>query len=288
MAGAAALSSSANTLLAEHAEKDAKRPIIAVMLGSGLSSSIGLPIMAALVEHLGWRGAVVVFALANLAICLPLHLFAMHLVRSRRLPSPAAEKAPEVHTPTGRQRALLRLLIVAVSAIGFVTWGFAVVIVELLRSYGLTDSTAIWLSALIGVIQVGARLLEFVFAPNVQATRSAIVAAMLFPFSFLALLVLNGLPGAAFFVILFGAASGIMSVARATIPLELFDPELYGVMTARLVPPMNLAFAAAPFVFGAIFESNGPIPAADLAVLAALVALFALITLRRATYPASD
>lgn len=134
VAGAAALSSSANTLLAEHAGKDAKRPIIAVMLGSGLSSSIGLPIMAALVEHLGWRGAVVVFALANLAICLPLHLFAMHLVRSRRLPSPAAEKAPEVHTPTGRQRALLRLLIVAVSAIGFVTWGFAVIIVELLRS----------------------------------------------------------------------------------------------------------------------------------------------------------
>jgi MFS family permease len=45
-AGAAALTTSANTLLTEFAGRDAKRLMVAVMLGSGLAPTFGLPAVA--------------------------------------------------------------------------------------------------------------------------------------------------------------------------------------------------------------------------------------------------
>ncbi len=279
-AGAGALTTSSNTLLTEYAGKDAKRAIIAVMLGSGLSSSIGFPIIALLAEQFGWRWTVFLFSAANLIVCVPLHLLAARQVAANvagSLPDePAAAQTMDHH------KRLFRLLAIAVSAIGFVTWGFAVVIVELLRAFGLDASNAIALAALVGVVQVGARLAEFIFVPKMQATRSAIAAATLFPLSFMALVLLQGVVGAAFFVILYGVASGGMSIARATLPLELFDAASYGAMTSRLALPMYLAFAAAPFAFGATLDLAGPVAVCALAIAVALLALAALIALRRA------
>jgi hypothetical protein len=216
-------------------------------------------------------------------VCAPLHLVAAWLASGGRSAEPTTPAAPGVAPSRAGDGTLLATLAVAVSTIGFVTWGFAIVVVELLHARGGLDvAQAAALAALVGVAQVAARLAEFVFAPRVAATRMALCAATVFPLSLLALLAAPGPAGALVFVILFGAASGTMSVARATLPLELFGPERYGPFAAKLALPMNLAFAAAPLAFGGLLEAAGPAAPIMVALAASLLALAALARLARA------
>jgi predicted MFS family arabinose efflux permease len=280
-AGAAALTTSAHALLAERAGAGAKRWIIAVMLVTGLAGSIGLPVTAWLLHLLGWRMTILVFAGLHLAVCLPLHLFAARGGTEVAVKE-AADTAPRPDGATGRQHAAFLWLAAGVSMIGFVTWGFAIVIVEFLRARGSTLEEAVALATLIGIAQVAARLLEFVLAPRMRAVRKAVLATGLLSVSFV-IAMAGGTVAAFAFVVLYGAAGGAMSVARATIPLEIFDPKAYGAMVSRLSVPMHLAFAAAPFVFGLALERFGALAAAGLAFTSCLAALGALVALDRAT-----
>jgi predicted MFS family arabinose efflux permease len=276
VAGAGMLTAPANALLVQVLGPDAKRRIAGMMLITGLAGSIGLPVTAAVLEHLDWRGTLWLFAALHLVICAPLHLWA-----SGQAGPPARPETPS-HGPTPpAERALFRRLALSVSLIGFVTWGFAIVVVELLQASGLSQPQSVAAAALIGVATVGARAGEFLLARNLPASRTAIwaTAALCLSLGLLAI----GTPLAAWgFVILFGAASGSMSVARATLPLELFAPATYAGMAARLALPMNLAFAAAPPVFGLILERAGARAALAVALCLGLLALTALVTLRRA------
>jgi predicted MFS family arabinose efflux permease len=274
-AGAAMLTAPAHALLVQMLGRDAKRWIAAVMLASGLGASIGLPATSLLLEITDWRGTMLVFAVVHLALCAPLHLWA------HRHAGPPAPAVTDQDRPPDRQEiALFRWLAISVSLIGFVTWGFAIVIVELLQASGMTLTQSVTAGALIGVATVAARAAEFAFAPNLQPSRTAIWATAGLCLS-LVLLGLGGTTGAWAFVILFGAASGTMSVARATLPLELFDPSAYAFMVGRLALPMYLAFAAAPPVFGLILTNGGARSVLMAALTLSLIALAALITLRR-------
>ncbi|MGL6210679.1 MAG: MFS transporter, partial [Paracoccaceae bacterium] len=235
--GAAMLTAPAHSLLVQVMGKDAKRWIAAVMLVSGLGGTIGLPLTAVLLEFTDWRGTYLAFAALNLFLCAPLHLWASTRAGP---PPPKPETAQE--RPTEIETSLFRLMALSVSLIGFVTWGFAIVVIELLRATGLTETQSVTAAALIGLSTVAARAAETALAPTLPATRTAIWATAALCLSLL-LLALGGITGAWAFVILFGAASGIMSVARATLPLELFAPAAYAGMAARLALPMNLSFA---------------------------------------------
>lgn len=273
-AGAGMLTAPAHALLVQTLGADAKRWIAAVMLVSGLGGTIGLPLTAMLLAVTNWRGAFFTFALVQLLIAAPLHLWASHL---------AGPKVPAPPVPTSATAApdtvLFRWLALSVSLIGFVTWGFAIVIVELLAASGMSLTTAVWAAGLIGVATVAARLVESAFAPNLPASRTAIWATAGLCLS-LVLLGGGGPVGAWAFVILFGAASGVMSVARATLPLELFAPAAYATMAGRLALPMNLSFAAAPFGFGLILNHGGAQAVLATALGLGMGALGALMILR--------
>lgn len=70
------------------------------------------------------------------------------------------------------------------------------------------------------------------------------------------------------FILLYGFGSGVLAVARALLPLALFSAREYGLHSARLSLPQNLANAVAPVVFTAILDRAGTGPA--LAACAAL------------------
>jgi len=288
IAGAACLATSANTLLAEHAGRGARRLITAVMLVSGLASSLGAPLSAALNDLIGWQWTCMLYAGVELLICVPVNVMAARLARKPAALAVDAEVMPIKRRPVHEGRGLFPILAVALSLTGCVTWGFSVIIVELLRAIGLDAVRAVELATLAGFAQLAARFAEFQFARNSEASKTAILAGCLFPFSLVALAVWPSFAGALAFVVLFGLASGIMSVARATIPLELFDPVHYGALTSRLALPMNLAFAAAPFGFGYALDHGGPQAALLSAGLAALVALAALVLVRRMAYGVAE
>src|SRR5215218_10320892 len=77
VAGAAMLSTATYILLNEIAGGGAKRPIGALMLVTGLSSSLFWPITAALTSHFGWRTALLIYAAMMVVICFPLLFFCL-------------------------------------------------------------------------------------------------------------------------------------------------------------------------------------------------------------------
>ena len=66
-----------------------------------------------------------------------------------------------------------------------------------------------------------------------------------------------GLAAAGLFVVLLNAALGVISVARATLPLSLFGRRGFAVMLGQLTVPQNIAFAAAPLLFAVLIERLG-------------------------------
>lgn len=103
-----------------------------------------------------------------------------------------------------------------------------------------------------------------------------LLGAALFPASFIVLLVTNSFGGAVVFAMLYGIASGITAVARATLPLELFPAGAYARSSARMSVPLNLAFATAPPAFTAIMTLESSQATLWLALT---VSIFAFATL---------
>jgi len=108
---------------------------------------------------------------------------------------------------------------------------------------------------------------------------SAVMGIGLMLISFLTMLVASpSAPLLITFVLLYGFGAGVMTVARALLPLALFSPGEYGLQSARLSLPQNLANAIAPVVFTAILDRAGTGPALfACAALAALSLAFILM-----------
>jgi hypothetical protein len=56
------------------------------------------------------------------------------------------------------------------------------------------------------------------------------------------------------FTVLHGAGSGILTIARGTVPLAMFGLENYGYRLGLLGAPSRVAMAAAPLLFGMLIE----------------------------------
>jgi MFS family permease len=77
LSGAATLSTASYVFLNEMSGAAAKRPISALMLVTGLSSSIFWPITAALTATWGWRPTMIVYAALAVLVCFPLYIFGL-------------------------------------------------------------------------------------------------------------------------------------------------------------------------------------------------------------------
>ncbi|MDF2232572.1 MFS transporter [Albimonas sp. CAU 1670] len=298
--GAMALSNGANVLLAERLGPRARRGISAAMLVSGLASTCSFPVMLWLEPMLGWRGTLGVYALANLLVCAPLHWFVPG-PRPAAAPPPApapvappGEDAPDpallgrrAAAASAAERARFGWLALAMSLAGMISWGLGVALPETLAALGAETRTAVMIAAVVGVGQVAARAVDFALGAPLPALSVAILAALAMPVAFAVLGLGQGaVVASVIFAAIYGAGTGLLSVCRATLPLELFDPAAYARMVTRLALPMNLAFAAAGPLFGgllAAFGAAGPIGAAFLGALGALAALLRLRALTRRT-----
>ena len=294
--GAMALSNGANVLLAERLGTGARRAISAAMLVSGLASTCSFPMMLWLEPSLGWRGTLAVYALATLMVCAPLHW----LVPGPRpalapppAPAPVAPpgegEAPPVALPgpavASVEQARFAWLALAMSLAGMISWGLGVALPETLAALGAETRTAVMLAAVVGVAQVAARAVDFVLRAPLPALSLAILAAGGMPVAFATLGLGGGsVVSAVVFASIYGAGTGLLSVCRATLPLELFDPLAYARMVTRLALPMNLAFAAAGPLFGwllSAYGAAGPVTAGFVGALGALAALLRLRALAR-------
>ncbi|MCQ1569632.1 MFS transporter [Neorhizobium galegae] len=255
--GALGLSAPAYTAVVEREGLDGKRVIAILMLFTGLSATIFWPALTLMNDLVGWRMTFVFSAMLQLFICLPLYLFGLPKPIDRNGQTQATDTAPVDFTPPERRRAFF--LVAAATAISsFISFGLSPSLLALLQQAGASPALALQLGSARGVIGVSARFVDMALGRRGNALLTSLVGTGLILFSFLlAATVTSSAPVLVVFMLLYGFGTGVLAVARALLPLSLFSPGEFGLQSARLSLPQNLATAAAPVVFTAILDRAG-------------------------------
>ena len=231
-------------------------------LFGAFASSVFWVIGHALEEQVGWRQPLVLFALINLAVCLPLHWFG--LARREQAPSgatPTATPAGAIDSSPleGRARSVALVLFALIMSLnGFVFGVISVQLVSLLEAAGLATAAAVWVASLKGVAQFGGRVVEIVFGRGLRAITVGRVAIGILPLSLLLLLGGTGsLPLVLAFTLLMGASQGVITIVRGAVPLALFGAKGYGAVLGTIATPVLVITAASPTIFAWIVERWG-------------------------------
>lgn len=259
----------------------ARRQITFVTFAGGFASTVGWPATHLLLANVGWRGTYLAFAAVFAFVVAPLHAFALpRHVASAPLPAAVAKVAPEAAVVPARGRPFV-LLAAAFSIYSFILSGVTSNLLALLERGGLAAATAVTIGAMFGPAQVAARLTDFMLADRTHPlwiARGA-VALVIGAFSLLALAGVS-FPVAAAFAVAFGAANGVMTIARGALPLLMFGPLGYGRVIGRIARPALFVQALAPFVVASAAETLPDSNVLLLGLLAAMIVFGCLLGIR--------
>jgi predicted MFS family arabinose efflux permease len=240
-----------------------RRAISYLTLFGGFASSVFWPIGHALNAAYGWRTTLMIFAVVNLLVCLPLHWFGLArrepVAETEQAKSSEAAAAPTGPPLEGVARTIAMVLFsVIVAASAVVIGALAVHLVPILEATGLAAETAVFVASLKGAAQVAGRIWDLTLARRWHPVDVGRVSIFLMPLSF-AVLMLGGanLWTALAFTLFFGASNGLVTIMRGAVPLALFGAKGYGEVLGVLATPYLLLAAIAPTAFALVVEAYG-------------------------------
>ena len=243
-AGSATLVTATYILLNEIAGRGARRAIGAMMLVTGLSSSVFWPTTSFLSGAVGWRGTCLAYAAMLVLVCLPLYVFGLPRRAERKEDVGSVQPSGATHIV---RKSTFYLIVSATVLCAFVTFGLSATMIELLRAEGLSPTQAVTFGSMLGVIQVSARGLDFLGGGRWDGITTALIAASTLVAAILVLMIGGGSHWMiATFILLYGLGSGALAVARATIPLVFYDNVEFAKAASRIAMPLNLISAASP------------------------------------------
>ena len=276
LAMAATLYELAFAVLAKWFKRGRARALLLVTLAGGLASTIFLPLSAWLVGAQGWRGA-----LLTSAVILAILTIVPHALVLRRRPEdlgllpdgiePAGSSQGEAAYAPHRPReeptsvplgAALRgpafWLLAAAFFLGTLSQAAVYVhLVPYLAERGYTLGSAATLTGLIGASQVLGRVVVTFLEGRLPRD---VVTAGIFALQAIALVVLiqsRSTLGVLLFVLPFGAASGAVTLARATAVAEFYGPDFYGSIGGVVSMFVTGARTLAPVGAGAMSVALG-------------------------------
>ncbi|SDM18716.1 Predicted arabinose efflux permease, MFS family [Methylobacterium phyllostachyos] len=284
VAGSATLTNAANILLNEIAGRGARRAIAALMLVTGLSSSLFWPTTAFLTGLGGWRATCLVYAGAMWVLCLPLYRWG---IPPRARYADGSEPAPEPPQSPPRSSTFW-LIACGLTLNAFVTFGLNATLIALLVAEGLSRPDAVGYGAMLGIVQVGARGIDFLGGGRWDGLTSGLFAGILVVTALLLLAAGGETPGAVMiFILIYGLGSGVLAVVRATLPLAFYDRAAYACAASRIALPLNLVTAAAPPVLAIVLTTFGreAVLLLTAGCVSVATALFLALTRRRPAAP---
>jgi len=263
---------------------NARQAITGLMLLSGLTGTVFLPLNALLIESIGWRNAYLAFALLHLLVCVPIHA----LILRRHAPETASQSRSSsdrtldgILPPEKRFMAFVMLTIWS-CAEGLIVWGLYMQIIDVFKGMGLSAVAAVGVWAAVGPAQASARFGELVFGGRYSILTTALLSAGLSCGSFLLILPFGGsVVTAAAFAICLGLGHGFYAIARNTLPLTLFGVREYGTYLGRMMLPQSIINAISPIVFASLIARFDPASALWLAAGAALAGFASVVMLVR-------
>lgn len=282
----AVLYDAAFATLAQKRQADRRQAITRLTLIAGFASTIFWPLTGWLVEAVGWRGSLMLFAGLHLFCAAPLHYWIARLpaVEARSTAMDAADPKPDPYAvlPDGplARRAFL-LLGGGFALTGMAISALTVHLVPVLQSLDLGEMA--YLTAMVmGPAQVAIRVVDATLWRTWHPLDVAIVSAVAIPAS-LALLLLPG-PAqmlAIAFAACFGIGAGLASIVRGAVPVTLFGTSGIGQRLGRLAAIRSVLGASAPFLFSWAVATVSVAWAVAATLSFALGGVVALLVLRR-------
>lgn len=259
VAQAGALAEPAYAVVVANA-RDARRAITGMTFITGFTGTIFLPLGGALIEALGWRGALVTLAALQVV---PGLITAVLLRGTRPGLTGAAEGSSGPLRRALRRRAFWALaLCFCVHA--FLQTGIIFHLIPLLQERGLPPASVLLVVAMHGPCQVASRAALFALGKRAGPLPVGLAATASLPLAMLALgLAGDGLAALFGFALLWGVANGMMLIIRATGVAEFLGAEGYGQISGALATATVLPRTAAPLAVALIWEGAGgyaPVP----------------------------
>lgn len=272
---------SAFALLVQIRPAAAARSITYLTLIAGFASTIFWPLTAALHRHLSWQEVYLVYAAANICICMPAHLWLSRQLatgaKAAGRHGSAAQTAGSL-SPAARRMGFI-LMVAGFSLQALVGSAILVHMVPLLSGLGL-GALAVVVGSLFGPAQVASRLINMLLGRDLPPFWLAVISAALMTTSSSVLLL--GAPStlaAVAFACLFGFGNGLFSIVSGTLPLTLFGSQGYGSLQGKVMAARLIASAAAPFAFASAIATVGISWSLGSVIVGGIAAVTALIAI---------
>ena len=238
----------------------ATRSITYLTLIAGFASTLFWPFTSALHGWMTWQEIYRLFAVLNLVICFPAHLWlAGQLNRSRRQQNISAGPRAELSgllAPDRRRQGFL-LMAFALSTQALLSSAILVHMVPLLTGLGL-GGIAVIAGSLFGPSQVASRLINMLFGRDLSPLALAIISAVLMAIAPVALLLgAPSITSAIIFACIFGFGNGLFSITAGTLPLYLFGSAGYGALQGKVTSARLVSSACAPFALAYLLANAG-------------------------------
>ncbi|ARP94209.1 MFS transporter [Bordetella genomosp. 13] len=264
------------------------RPAInAVTLIAGFTTTVIWPVLAWMVEPLGWRGTCWAYA-AALAVCVaPLYVRALPKndgapagpddpARQPARPASTQDAGDTAAMPVSKGAYLLLSWVFSIAAI--LMTAVSVQIIVLLQGAGHSQASAIALGALIGPSMVLMRIVTF----SIKALHPiwmALISAAFVAVGFFVILVSPQF--AAVGIVCYGIGNGLRALVRGTLPLALLPPASLAPVMGRLARSSLLCQALTPLACGVLITHVGTMGTMVCLTLLALVNLALTVWLYR-------
>jgi predicted MFS family arabinose efflux permease len=229
-----------------------RRTVTGVTLVAGFASTVSWPATHYLVQALGWRMSCNIYAV-GLLLCAPIYLLV--LPAGGHTPRTPAASNTVVQADVRRRAVLLAWAFAGTAVVGA---SMSAHLVGVLKALQLPGERAVWIAASIGVMQVAGRLLELGFGSRLQPVRLGFVTFVGLFVALLLLLLVTAQPVAVYaFALVYGVANGLLTIAKATIPVELLGFANVGAVLGGFSAPSLVTRALAPFGFALLMSDVG-------------------------------
>lgn len=258
-----------------------RRSITTLTLIAGFASTLFWPLTHYLVDRMGWRETLEVFAAAQILLCLPLHLC---LPRFQGPPIEAQNSAPQ--DPGIFRSPRFWMLSVAFFAAAFFSGAMSAHAARLLRGQHVPETTMLWAISLFGPMQVAGRVLDLVWGSRTSLRITGTLAFAGLPVAILLLSATHAGADLTFvFAAVYGMANGVLTIVSGLAPAQLLPGFPYSVALGWLSASGMLARALGPGVTALLLTHLGDNTALTVLALTGLVGLF---TFRNGARPQVD
>jgi predicted MFS family arabinose efflux permease len=216
------------------------RALATVTVFGGLASTVFLPLTSALVESLGWRGAVGV-----LAVVLVLSTHVCSRIACSALPAtPPEPERSRAGAPSVQPRLRAILAIFAVASLA--STAFTTTLVPALLARELTPMTSAWVAGLLGLMQLPGRLLVMNGSLSASPSRLLVVSLLSQAAGICVIATSSSTLTLGAGVTLFAVGAGLMTLARPHLVQTAFSATHAGYVNGRLAGAQGLARAGGP------------------------------------------